>query len=228
MEIFIISDVHGRVDALTQALTSSGIIDDRGVKKVGIIVVQIGDLANCVDDSVDGDLECLSLMETGVIDYLLVGNHEIPYFDDQNRFSGFHINNLIGDTLWQLNEEDKLGPSFLIGETLITHAGISSHHIRSDWKSSENVHEELTSLWEDGHFGMSIFSDVGRARYGRDECGGILWCDFDNEFVPTEFPQIVGHTPGILRQKGNAMCIDTGAKNEGVPTVLRVETYSGG
>jgi hypothetical protein len=74
--------------------------------------------------------------------------------------------------------------------------------------------EAIERNWAARNFGHSWFSSIGFSRGGNSQAGGILWCDFDNEFVPTEFPQICGHTVGGVRMKGNSLCIDVGSKDQ--------------
>src|SRR3990167_1209976 len=127
MKIYIISDCHGNIDGLFRALEKKKLVDSSGNRIVGTdhFIVSIGDLANCVDDSVSGDIECLNLVGN-VIDSMICGNHEIPYLDPANKFVGFVWDKEINDKLHSLLNEDFIGAAFLVGNTLISHAGISA------------------------------------------------------------------------------------------------------
>ena len=222
--IFVISDCHGNIDGLTRALRAKKIIDKKGNRQLARKhkVISIGDLANCVGDSVGGDIACLDLVGE-VIDIYLMGNHEIPYFDPANKFWGFVWDNVIHHKLQFLNNEGFIGPTVLVGNTLISHAGFSKGMMSVKMTALEtfNILEEH---WNNKNYSYSGFSNIGRARGGDSHSGGILWCDFDEEFTPTKFPQIVGHTPRGVRMKGNALCIDVGAKNQGTePFILEVK-----
>ena len=226
MDIYIIGDCHGNSAGLNRALIKSGIIDNHAAKDPNAFVVQIGDLINAVQDSKQGDLECID-MAAQYCDLILLGNHEIPYYDPDNAFSGFHHYQSIQLALEEL--EDQMAFSFLVDNTLVTHAGISEHFIAALPFGDERllaieIHGTLDKLWDQRNFQHSWISSIGRARGGWTEAGGILWCDFDDEFVPTKFPQIVGHTPRGVRMKKNALCIDVGSKNpkNGDPFVLKV------
>lgn len=221
-DIYIVSDVHGNRNALMKALFSAGLFDNHGIKDPRAYIVQIGDLANCVRTSIEDDLSCLDMVGKE-IDLMLVGNHEIPYFDPDNYFSGFRFDSNISQTLWAHYANGHLVPSFVHGDTLVTHAGITLSQLNfGTGTTAREVSAKLHEEWTNKNFKHYLFSDCGRVRHGRSAVGGVLWCDFNLEFEPTEFPQIIGHTPGILRQKGNALCIDTGAKMGGTPTVLKV------
>lgn len=221
--IFVISDCHGNIDGLNRALLRKGIIDKNGNRQLARKhkVISIGDLANCVGDSIEGDKACLDLVGE-VIDIYLIGNHEIPYFDPANKFWGFVWDNEIDEKIKSLNFEGFIGSCVLAGNTLISHAGFSKSMMSVKMDSRE-VFNLCEDHWNDYNYSYSAFSNIGRARGGMSHSGGILWCDFENEFVPTKFPQIVGHTPKYVRMKGNSLCIDVGAKDqETEPFILEV------
>ena len=231
-DLYIVSDVHGDYEGLRKALYRAELFDNHGLKDPNAFILQIGDLANCVRDSVEDDLKCLSMVGKE-IDMMLVGNHEIPYFDLDNTFSGFFSNEGISEILWELAEAGLFLPSYVYlpesvpeyyqADVLISHAGISQSQLNfGTGTTALEVHNKLLYEWEAKNFGHYLFRDCGRARCGMQAVGGMLWCDFDREFEPTHFPQIVGHTSGHLRMKGNAICIDTQRQNDGVPTVLKL------
>jgi hypothetical protein len=224
MKFFIISDCHGNYDGLMRALEKKGIVDSNGKRLLprnNCQIISIGDLANCVDDSIQGDLNCLSLVGN-VIDTMVIGNHEIPYLDERNTFVGFHFNPEINEQIQTLLDEDLIGGSVQIENTLITHAGLSRNMLSVQMSASE-CHDVIEYHFEARNWNHGFFSSIGRHRGGRDNVGGILWCDFDEEFIPTDFPQIVGHTPKYVRMKGNTLCIDVGAKREDTePFILEI------
>ena len=213
MKFYIISDCHGNIDGLIRALEKKNLFKN-GHRQLSHKhkIIQIGDLANCVDDSIGGDLECLNLVGE-VIDTMLIGNHEIPYLDPANTFWGFEWDATIHHKIQTLLSEDLIGASVLVGNTLISHAGISAH-FTTEKLTAEQLHNKTEDHWRTKNYGFSLFSSIGHTRGGKQRTGGILWCDFDNEFMPTKFPQIVGHTPKYVRMKDNALCIDVGAKDQ--------------
>lgn len=220
--MYLIGDCHGNAEGLNRALMQARLIDNHGHRTTTEAIYSIGDLINAVKDSVEGDKACLQMVKDGFIDGIIIGNHEIPYFDKSNTFSGFHHDVVINDTLHELMDTDKIHPAVLVDKTLVSHAGLSAH--LSLYLPVEDVFERLDHAWEERNWNHSWFSSIGHTRGGLSPVGGLLWCDFDDEFVPTEFPQIVGHTPSGLCMKGNnALCIDVGAKDQNTqPLILRL------
>lgn len=225
MKVWLISDCHGNISGLLRALESKGLIDKHGNRQEPRKnqIFSVGDLANCVEDSWMNDLACLDMVGD-IIDGMLIGNHEFPYLDPSNSFSGFHWRPEIHHKIQSLMAEDLIGPALLHDEILISHAGVSKHFIAVEEQNNARYqYEMLEDRWNAKQFDFGHFSAVGWARGGRNKVGGILWCDFEQEFVPTKFPQIVGHTPKYVRQKGNALCIDVGAKDQNTePFILEL------
>lgn len=225
--LYIISDVHGNIEGLEKSLRKHGIIDKKGNRQLARKhkVISIGDLANCVEENVEGDHSCLGLVGN-VIDYLIIGNHEMGYFDKDNDFYGFHYYEGIDRHLRFLESGGKIIPAYLHNGTLISHAGVSKS-ITSVEMDAKECCESIRYHWDAFNYKHSWFSSIGHSRGGRNYCGGILWCDFDREFVPTNFPQIVGHTSRnpYVQMKGNAICIDVGAKDPkgNKPFILEVK-----
>lgn len=222
MKIWLISDCHGNIEGLLRALQKKNLIDDSGkrLESGANKIFSVGDLANCVDDSLYGDLACLDLVGN-VLDGMIMGNHEMPYFDSGNTFGGFKFFPSVKEKLDKLLDEDLLGSSVQFGEVLITHAGLTDQLCPG--KATSFVHDYLQDHFSARNWNHSLFSSVGHTRGGAQREGGILWCDFDNEFVPTSFPQIMGHTPRYVRMKGNALCIDVGAKDwDTEPFILEI------
>lgn len=222
-KIYIISDCHGNIDGLMRALQNKKIVDKSGKRQLARKhqVISIGDLANCVEDSVGGDRECLNLVGE-VIDSLLIGNHEFPYLSQVCSFNGFKFVGEISQKIYSLLNDDLIGPACLVGNTLITHAGLSKNMMPVEL-NPKAAFDTIEYHWKERNWGFSYLSGIGRARGGMNSVGGILWCDFEKEFIPTNFPQIVGHTPKYVRMKQNALCIDVGAKDQKTePFILEV------
>lgn len=223
MSIFVISDCHGNYDGLMRALQAKKIVDKNGNRQLARKnkIFSIGDLANCVKESKDGDKACLDLVPS-VIDGLIIGNHEIPYFDPKNAFSGFFPYEGIARRLNDLLEYGVIHASVLKNNTLISHAGVSKTMLSYNMKAKE-AYENINEHFRARNWNHGWFSSVGYARGGMNPSGGIIWCDFEKEMIPTKFPQIVGHTPKYVRTKGNVLCIDVGAKDqETEPFILEV------
>jgi len=223
MKTYIISDCHGNIEGLMRALEKHKLFDKHGnrqLKRSDKIFI-IGDAANCVKDSWIGDMAILDMVGN-TIDGMVIGNHELPYLTPGNSFSGFYHYPEIQHRISMLMNEDLIGAAILVGNILISHAGLSKHYATGH-KTSEQFFNAIEDHWKARNFNHSWFSSVGYSRGGRQKVGGIFWCDFDNEFIPTDFPQIVGHTPRGVRMKGNALCIDVGAKNiDTEPFILEI------
>lgn len=222
--LYVISDVHGNYEGLIKALQKKKIIDKKGRRQLARKhkVISVGDLSNCVEDSIIGDNECYNLMGN-VIDYVCLANHEAAYFDERLGFNGFHYYEGLHRKLLELEENGMLVPAYLHNGTLISHAGISKSILSVSMDVNE-IYGALLYHWKAFNYNYSWFSSIGQSRGGKNHCGGILWCDWKHEFRPTDFPQIVGHTPnGGVRMNGNSICIDVGAKCPGTkPFILEV------
>lgn len=126
------------------------------------------------------------------------------------------IDNFCGPRLWEDEDWEWLQPFFLVNGHLISHAGVHS----AFWPKNKDKYQSLDilkELWNDqlnaflnGEY-PSLLS-AGKARGGQQPVGGLVWCDWNEEFddgIP--FPQIVGHTAGWEPiKKGRSWCIDCG------------------
>lgn len=213
---FVVADTHGHPELLYELIEKAN-----PDKAKGDVVVHIGDLINAVDESTRGDLECLEYA-ANIFDVLLVGNHEYPYFatNPLGGFHGFKFKASIEAAIFNI-ERDKWQPSHCVGNTLITHAGLHPKFWgpRKYIETAEQADKALKTAWGINNL-SSVFSNCGYARGGKQEFGGILWADWDEEKSPL-FNQLVGHTPqrdGRIKTKIVSgyltWCtnIDTGAK----------------
>jgi len=218
VKTLIVPDIHGHYKTLESLLQEAGVIDTEGNRLDGWHVVQLGDLANCVRESVNDDLDCLKTVGTW-IDEMLVGNHEYGYFDGGFGFGGFCHHPEIQVELNRIERQGLLSPSALVGkdlDILVTHAGyVPSEGIESASRGHEYAH---LKWYQD--YRHPLFSRVGWKRGGPDNSGGILWSDW-MEQKAHEFNQVVGHTPqkkGVQRRDYEktgkwTICIDLGAKS---------------
>jgi predicted MPP superfamily phosphohydrolase len=89
-----------------------------------------------------------------------------------------------------------------IGPWTFSHAGICLDYLPYHCTMTEFVNVHCESAWRDfrnlGHYHNRIISDVGVSRYGNAPRGGVLWCDWQWDFVAHERTgkQVVGHTRG--------------------------------
>lgn len=207
---FVIADAHGRHDLVEGLLRQEDLLEDRA----GTLVVQVGDLCNCVSNSIGADQECLRRAPEW-FDIYLVGNHEHPYFDGP-AFSGFWHDPEIKHLLRHYESRGLIRPCVAIDGVLVSHAGLTSR-----WgglvASADEAESWLVQEWR-GRTNGGPFSTIGRDRGGWDRSGGVLWADW-REPKRMAFSQVVGHTVGKeirwRRRNGNfAVCIDLGASKE--------------
>ena len=250
---FVIPDMHGRPDALRLLLTDAGLIDADGKRKAErpkyqTTIVSIGDLLNATQTDVNGDEEILQLSRDW-IDVLVLGNHEAPYiFGESWGFSGYYDAPHLSSAYRALYREGKVVPSFLVGKTLLTHAGV---HKYFDFDDAEEAHHEITDVWnrwselnhndwpESWNFPSGvempksqILEAVGSKRGGNMPFGGILWADF-HEPKNKQFSQLFGHTPiktgpVVTAWKGSDIVhtnIDCAAKKGMPPTGVWLNRY---
>jgi len=137
----------------------------------------------------------------------IIGNHDVSYAYPVTRHtacSGYEpekkieIRNILTQT-----DFDKLKWFHVLDdEWLLTHAGLSLHHIGGlsyrffksvvRWLSKQVETAEACIKSGQSHW---LFR-AGVSRCGSQTCGGITWCDFKEEFKPIEgISQIFGHTP---------------------------------
>lgn len=219
---FAVADAHGNWSAVEGLLADEGLIEieDDSVRRVAqdVLLVQLGDLMNCVYESVDNDLNAMR-EAVQLFDVLLPGNHEFPYWPGglDYRFSGFHWDQRLKDLI--IEYESFYRPAVAWGNTLLSHAGLSSEY-DGQFESASDAERWLDLQW--GNLPTApVFSNIGSSRGGRHRKGGILWSDW-SEGKCKDFNQLVGHSVGddVRRRehpsKGTvATCIDLGAKRAG-------------
>lgn len=141
----------------------------------------------------------------------LHSNHVWSYMFDTNEFarscSGFSREKAL--RIWEVMNSEGNGfalfnlqkPYHLESGILFTHAGISRRLL--DWRRIDDdldiviewmdiEHRRAIETYSNG--GNAFSYEAGYARNGRYPVGGWTWADFRDEFKPTSFPQIVGHS----------------------------------
>lgn len=191
-KVFYIGDSHSNYRSVIGLLKQVGICGGDG-KRIDFdtFVVHNGDLANCVLKSRDEDLRSLALVGD-IIDLLLLGNHEAPYFNITS-FNGFFHYPEIKEKLFELEERGliKIAYAVLDDPLLLSHAGLNK-----SWQSTETANEaaKLVNYAFKTRQNPAVLTAVGVSRGGWGE-GGILWADW-SEGKTTKFTQIVGHSAG--------------------------------
>ena len=191
----IVGDIHGKPEQVEEALQRDG------------TVIFVGDFMDSFDRSVEDQVRAL-LLALDAVDVgkakVIFGNHELSYLMPEHECSGWtaaasvHMGHL-KERMWKT----MVPFVHLPGDFLVTHAG--AHPL---------VLPHVDELAFADH--ASPLHWIGRSRGGRDKVGGVFWCDFNREFVPTAgVNQVFGHTArggrnGIrrLNDTGFDYCVD--------------------
>lgn len=212
MKTLFVGDTHGCREVIQHALNSP--YPDR--------VVFMGDYLDSFNRSVEEQVNTLHLVlnvcEDNPGKYIgLLGNHELSYLDREMRASGFNT-----ETHYHvIHLEDRikriLKPFVWIDEWLVSHAGVSQTLLK-------NLQMPVDEYLERGDF-----NQIGVARGGWSEVGGLFWCDFNREFEPVcGLNQVVGHSnyipiEGELKYKTAKdsinVCVDTVPQHKRMPDV---------
>ncbi len=198
--ILVIGDIHHRTDEAEAAIRSQ---DGRYDK-----VVLLGDYFDSAGDGEDRMRRTCrwlkaSLRDSGRIH--LAGNHDLAYLlngHDQTFCPGWTKDK-------QRVYEEELGGvpanafrmAVQAGPWLLSHAGFSADLAAGH--DAAGLVELAEVQFAEAVEGRSVpIFEVGRARGGKRDKGGILWLDWNAEFRPAKgINQIVGHTPcrGVVR-----------------------------
>ena len=194
MKTLVIGDLHGRWEIAEAALATEH------------NVVFMGDYLDSFDRT---SLDCLNTLKvvTNAVQsepervQALFGNHEMSYLKAKMRCSGYNPKTASG--LWPGWNETLKHFTFVEG-FLLTHAGVSQTML----EDTDTTLGEYLYNYE--HL------DIGYSRGGDVPLGGLLWCDWHEEFqhIPS-VSQIVGHSEarhsnddnGIL-ELGNSFNVD--------------------
>lgn len=184
---FVVPDLHGHYDLAVGLLRAAGVPPTPRLRlDAGVRCVQLGDLAHCKAASADADAEVLDHARAW-FDVVLLGNHEAGYILDTG-FKGFWVVPQVGAALTRLLHEGILQPCLLVGDTLLTHAGVARR-----WSRGTAADTEAAIRWRWRHDrNHPMLTSVGRKRGGEHEVGGILWSDWSESRAP--FNQVHGHS----------------------------------
>lgn len=143
------------------------------------------------------------------------GNHDVHYWFKDNkklRCSGYdQFKSIIINDIVTAQDWEKLVFFYVIdNKWLLSHAGVHPFWIglnsKEKRKESQSLIKITEKLSEDSiyakinfsHNNAHWFSMPGFTRSNSSNYGGILWLDFDGEFVPIKgIHQICGHTPNL-------------------------------
>lgn len=199
--IIAVGDLHGKLDIAKELL------QDKEQR-----IIFIGDYLDSFSGNIEEQQELLEMVLDAVQTRdnvsALMGNHELSYLESHYRASGFSW--ILASNLGEKNlglmrkhldlwiEEDSF---------LFSHAGMSLNWIpvsERDNPMGYLVEATLPSIYQ-----------IGYSRGGNYPCGGLLWCDYYEEFKPVpDIKQVFGHTAraevekGIRTDDAENYCID--------------------
>lgn len=142
----------------------------------------------------------------------LIGNHDIHYMFNNSRLrcSGYEqwkyilINDIIPAKEW-----NKLKWYHVLDKQwLLSHAGLDKNHLPNEIAKlhedrpkfinsvTSYLDEQIQAATKNIHISLKHWIvECGISRGGSATSGGLIWCDYDDEFTPIKgLNQIVGHT----------------------------------
>ena len=199
--ILAVGDLHGKIEIAEELL------QDRDQR-----IIFIGDFLDSFDRTIDDQQALLELVLDAVQSRenvsALIGNHELSYLEPHYRASGFNwvlASNLGEKNLGLMQKHLDL---WIEDEGfLFSHAGMSLR-----WIPEQERVEPMEYL---ATATLPMIYQIGYARGGNYPCGGLLWCDYYEEFAPVPgVKQVFGHTArtesdsGIRTEDNENYCID--------------------
>lgn len=202
----IIADLHHRWEQAEEIISK---VEHDDVIFLGDYLDDFNDTPEIVQDTVDW-------LESSVAKPNRIhcwGNHDIHYAFPYKAFQ------CAGYTQWKyFIVHDRINPkvwdklvwyTFLDNTFMLSHGGLHNLNVPAEiaakYKDREKfiasldnyLQTEIRKGFRAGADGVkSWIFNAGRARFGNQRVGGIIWCDFEREFYPVKgLHQIVGHTP---------------------------------
>lgn len=220
--VFVIGDVHGHYDRLVALLHKAGFLAfdfGDGAEEVPTIrptglradIVQVGDLGHFGWETRVNDLLCYELArQLGIT--VLWGNHDYATQSPWHAFMGY-----APPAPELLNAVHLVKPVFAVERHgyLITHAGLHPYFVHKRYDKTPLPEGQALgpgnwAAWINDH-GDEVINFISTYRGGCTHAGGVLWRD-DREPLYNGFPQVYGHTRGMIREHGKSVCIDVGDK----------------
>jgi len=200
-KIVIVADPHNNYKKLDNIITKEG----------GDINICLGDWFDSFNlDSPSDYIATAKYIKDKFLsnpsNYTLFGNHDIHYlFNAPTTWCGGYeswkykvIDKVLGGDRGSIQE--KFHWSIVVDDILLTHAGLDQRLLPPVCVNKKLVFKYLEEATNDANIKIRTnqrhwFYEAGRSRGGIASVGGIVWCDFNDEFQPIEdLKQIVGHT----------------------------------
>lgn len=205
MRHVFVGDIHGKVEAVKEALARPG-------KKVFV-----GDIIDSYDRTVEEHKECYNLIFDAIDKgdaVACLGNHELSYLmPSPHECSGWEkwraslMRHYGGMILEKFKPYILLAPDFLV-----THAGLTNQIWENEKLTLDTLKPWLDNAYQDRY---SPVHYIGYCRGGPNPFGGIFWATWKEDFEPIqELTQVFGHTRqkwGIQYEKHGdhtSYCID--------------------
>jgi hypothetical protein len=219
---FVVPDLHGQTELMLGLLRAAGIATPDGLRTeetAADTVISVGDLINGVMADWSNDEDILKRAD-GLVDLIVLGNHEHPYYGGLP-FSGFSPSPAVRSALYAWELTGRVVHEVVIGDTLITHAGV---HAKFRFGTAVEAAAAIEDVWDNYEsyatvrmsgpqytrnrdFGFvkpngkqyalpmgSLVDGMSEKRGGWLGYGGVLWSDW-SEPKNTAFSQVLGHTP---------------------------------
>ena len=210
-KVILIPDIHLKVDRAQRILD----------KESPDFTIYLNDFPDDFNDTPEMNRKAAIWMKSKLINdncVWLHSNHTSHYLSANRnaRCSGYseHKDYAINDVLTN-HDWLQLKWFYWLDDILITHAGLSNVFV--DGLSIKEIKEKLDREQEEATKqlyklgGKHWFFNCGVVRYGSSPFGGLVWNDFDQEFIPVPgLKQVFGHS--IVPEptwNGDNLCLDT-------------------
>jgi Calcineurin-like phosphoesterase len=215
----VIGDVHARASALAALLHELGAVDQRGRRRRGWWIVQVGDLLDR-RATPTANMATARLAQDAV-DVVLAGNHEARMLTAP---ASPH-----GAPLAALATHGWPQAAAACGDWLVTHAGVHPELAGDLPSRALDCAQVINDRWNrrpPGCIEDPLFGSVGPARDGDSPYGGIFWMHSDEwpRHGRTPWGQIMGHVPQRRKPRllpGPRWAIDLGGQSDRLGAVVR-------
>ena len=220
MKIVFVPDIHGDIKFIERIESDYSTWNK----------IFVGDLVDSFEFTRTEQFECvkkvISMIEKGDTQCIF-GNHELSYLYPTMRASGYAgtMNTLLSPLKSKIKKLFKNYVYFYPERILITHAGLTKYIYNQFDFSLENINGTFEE-WSKSPIKETPLGWIGKIRGGTNTIGGPFWCDWNNEFQPTEgLNQVFGHSAYVDTHKD----LESGIRKQEIFTeVLRQKKVCNG
>jgi len=198
MKTLIIPDIHNKIHVVDKILASEGNYDR---------AIFLGDYFDDFSDTEYQAIATANWLKRVLADprhICLIGNHDLSYIYPTSRAAycpGWSpLKSSAVNCVLNSNDWSKL-QFFTEAEGIVfSHAGVSAKFYSVEPDDYSTLRDTLNADLEYAcrqltHSTSSKILGAGYDRGGRQEVGGILWCDHSSHIPLQKIPQIYGHSP---------------------------------